>query len=231
MATVTSEKRKNLKESILKMQQLLLHPCYFGPISQFVALAKAPEIIFENEDNYQKQTYRNRMYIYGANGKLLLNIPIKHTGEKKQHQKYRDVRIENDFHWQKQHWKSLQSAYRTSPFFEFYEDDFEPLYSRKYDFLLDFNYDCLEVALESLQMEVDFQKTTTFESEPASVIDGRYLVNAKSEVSYDFEAYTQVFVNKKGHLNNLSVVDLIFNEGPNALNYLSRQDIPELSFS
>ena len=211
------------------MQQLLLHPCYFGPVSLFAAIAKAREVIFENEDNYQKQTYRNRMYIYGANGKLLLNIPIKHTGEKRQHQKYRDVRIENDFHWQKQHWKSLQSAYRTSPFFEFYEDDFEPLYSKKYNFLLDFNYDCLEVALESLQLELEFQKTESFDPvAPSTITDGRHLVNAKSQTIQDLEPYTQVFESKKGYLNNLSIADLIFNEGPNALSYLERQELKRL---
>lgn len=209
------------------MPKLLVHPCYMGPVSEFVALSKAPEVLFENEDNYQKQTYRNRMYIYGANGKLLLNIPVKHTGEKKQHQKYREVRIENDFHWQKQHWKSLQSAYRTSPFFEFYEDDFQPLYSKNYKFLLDFNYDCLEVALECLQLDLDFQKTDKYESDPSSVIDARFLVEAKKE-NYDFEPYTQVFESKFGYINNLSIVDLIFNEGPNALSYLERQTIPAL---
>ncbi|WP_424494455.1 WbqC family protein [Salinimicrobium sp. GXAS 041] len=207
------------------MQKLLLHPCYFGPISQFVALAKASEVIFENEDNYQKQTYRNRMYVYGANGKLLLNIPIKHTGDKSQHQKYKDVRIENDFHWQKQHWKSLQSAYRTSPFFEFYEDDFEHLYTKKYDFLIDFNYDCLTVALESLQMDLEIKKTTAYNENPSSVVDGRFLVNAKMKSQPEFVPYTQVFESKTGFINNLSIIDLIFNEGPNALSYLEQQDI------
>lgn len=210
------------------MQPLLIHPCYFGPVSQFAALAKAPALLFENEDNYQKQTYRNRMYIYGANGRLLLNIPIKHTGEKKQHQKYREVRIENDFTWQKQHWKSLQAAYRTSPFFEFYEDDFQPLYSRKYNFLMDFNYDCLETVLEILQMEIEIRKTETYERNPASVIDGRFLVNAKSGKDHEFEAYNQVFQNKFGFKNNLCVIDLIFNEGSNALDYLKRQELPHL---
>ncbi len=206
------------------MQNLLLHPCYFGPISQFVALAKSSEVIFENEDNYQKQTYRNRMYVYGANGKLLLNIPIKHTGDKSQHQKYKDVKIENDFHWQKQHWKSLQSAYRTSPFFEFYEDDFEPLYTKKYDFLIDFNYDCLAVALESLQMDLKIQKTKEYIENSTSVTDGRFLVNAKSRTQPRFDPYTQVFEAKTGYINNLSIIDLIFNEGPNTLIYLEQQD-------
>lgn len=207
------------------MNTVLLHPCYFGPISQFVAIAKAESVVFENEDNYQKQTYRNRQYIYGANGKLLLNIPIKHSGNKTQHQKYREVRIENDFDWQKQHWRSLQTVYRTSPFFEFYEDEFEPLYSKKYEFLMDFNYDCLETALEALQLDLDYSKTNEFILKPTDVIDGRSLVLAKGKKEFAFEPYTQVFDTKFGYLNNLSVIDLIFNEGPNALNYLENQEL------
>lgn len=202
---------------------ILLHPCYFGPISQFVAIANAKKLIFEKEDNYQKQTYRNRMYIYGANGKLSLNIPIKHTGSKNQHQKYKEVRIENDFAWQKQHWKSLQTAYRTSPFFEFYEDEFQPLYHKKYNFLMDFNLKCFELALECLQLEKEVEETKEYFRNPENMEDGRFLINAKSEEKFNFEAYTQVFEDKKGFLENLCIVDLIFNEGPNALNYLEHQ--------
>ena len=207
------------------MNTVLLHPCYFGPVSQFVAIAKAEKVIFENEDNYQKQTYRNRQYIYGANGKLLLNIPIKHSGNKTQHQKYREVRIENDFDWQKQHWRSLQTVYRTSPFFEFYEDEFEPLYCKKYEFLMDFNYDCLRTALEALQLDLDYSKTSEFIMKPKEVVDARFLVKAKGRKEFSFEPYSQVFDTKFGYLNDLSVIDLIFNEGPNALNYLENQEL------
>ena len=207
------------------MNQILMHPCYFGPISMFVAMIQADLVIFENEDNYQKQTYRNRMYIYGANGKLSLNIPIKHSGNKSQHQKYKDLRIENDFPWQKQHWKSLETVYRTSPFFEFYEDEFQPLYTRKFEFLMDFNYNCLELALDALQLEIQQQKTEEFILHPKDSIDARDLVQAKGPKSAIFETYSQVFAPKFGFLNDLSIVDLIFNEGPNAANYLEQQDI------
>ncbi len=207
------------------MEKVLLHPCYFGPVSQFVAMAKAEKVIFENEDNFQKQTYRNRMYIYGANGKLQLNIPVKHTGNKSQHQKYKEVKIENDFRWQNQHWKSIQTVYRTSPFFEFYEDEFEPLYRKKFDYLLDFNYHCLEVALESLQLEPDISKTEEFILNPSGMIDGRILAEAKAKKKYQFTPYNQVFEPKFGYLNDLCIIDLIFNEGPNALNYLENQQL------
>lgn len=206
------------------MKAVLLHPCYFGPISQFAAIAKAERVVFENEDNYQKQTYRSRMYIYGANGRLSLNIPIKHTGDKSQHQKYKNVRIENDFNWQKQHWKSLQTAYRTSPFFEFYEDDFAPLYQKKREFLLDFNYECLELISESLQIDLDVRKTEGYIlTPPEYIVDLRGLVNAKQEGDHQLQPYTQVFENKLGFLPGLSIVDLLFNEGPNSLNYLEGQ--------
>lgn len=207
------------------MDQVLLHPSYFGPISQYVAIAEANRIVFENEDNYQKQTYRNRMYIYGANGKLLLNIPIKHTGDKSQHQKYKEVRIENNFPWQKQHWKSLQTVYRTSPFFEFYEDEFHPLYHEKFEFLMDFNYRCTQLALECLQLEVHISKTSEFILNPKNFTDARFLVEAKSSKKNIFAPYTQVFDTKFGYLNDLSIVDLIFNEGPNGLTYLQNQDL------
>lgn len=207
------------------MQRLLLHPSYFGPVSQYVALVEANEVIFEDQDNYQKQTYRNRMYIYGANGKLLLNIPIKHTGDKSQHQKYRDVKIENAFNWQKQHWKSLQNVYRTSAFFEFYEDEFQPLYEKKYKYLLDFNYDTLHLALECLQKEIKYSKTEEYILEPKDVQNGRFLVQAKNRNKVQLASYPQVFQEKFGFLNDLSIVDLIFNEGPNALNYLESQNL------
>lgn len=207
------------------MQKLLLHPAYFGPVSQFVAMVNADDIVFENEDNYQKQTYRNRMYIYGANGKLLLNIPIKHTGNKSGHQKYKDIRIENDFPWQKQHWKSLETVYRTSPFFEFYEDEFYPLYHREFKFLMDFNYHSLQLALECLQLDLSYEKTEEYIKEPTDITDGRSLIEAKNKKHQEFEPYFQVFQEKFSFLSDLSIVDLIFNEGPNALNYLQRQEV------
>ena len=206
------------------MAVVLLHPCYFGPISQFVALENAEALLFENEDNYQKQTYRNRMYIYGANGKLSLNIPIKHTGDKSQHQKYKEVRIENEFNWQKQHWKSLQTAYRTSPFFEFYEDEFQPLYQKNHKFLLDFNYECFDLLSDCLQIDLEPERTAEYILNPPSpVLDRRALVNAKRGGDFHLENYSQVFAPKYGFIEDLCILDLLFNEGPASQAYLQRQ--------
>ena len=202
------------------MQEILLHLPYFGPVSHFGELVKPAEIYFENEDNYQKQTFRNRMYIYAANGKLLLNIPVKHLPKTnpRQHQKYKEIKIEKDLKWQKQHWKSLKSAYQTSPFFEFYEDELAPLYHKDYNFLMDFNYDCFEVICSCLQLEIDFKKTTEYFHVAKDFIDKRERINAKTNIQ--IPKYVQVFQDKHGFLSNLSILDLLFNEGPNSLNYL-----------
>ncbi|MBZ9630468.1 WbqC family protein [Salegentibacter sp. LM13S] len=214
------------------MEEILIHPAYFGPVSQFVALVQADKVFFENEDNYQKQTYRNRMYIYDSNGKLLLNIPIRHrsalTGEPKEagkHQLYKEVKIENDFEWQKQHWRALKASYQTSPFFEFYEDEIYPLYHKKYDYLMDFNYACLEFITDSLQLDLDFKKTSEYMLNPEDKKDLRNLINAKAKFNFEQEEYTQVFKEKQGFLANLSILDLLFNEGPNTTNYLESQKL------
>ncbi len=206
------------------MKSIVLHPTYFGSIGQYAAMAKATDVIFEHEDNYQKQTYRNRMYIYGANGKLLLNIPVLHLGKGKK-QKYKDVRIENDFQWQQLHWKSLQSAYRTSPFFEYYEDELVHLFEKKQDFLFDFNYECTQIIMDCLQLEVNLKKTTEYNVDilPPTV-DQRIIVNAKKNV-FELDKYTQVFDSKHGFITDLCVLDLLFNEGTNALTYLENQSI------
>lgn len=208
------------------MKPILLHPAFFAPVSHYALMAQADTLVFENNDNYQKQTYRNRTYIYGANGKLLLNIPIQHTGDGS-HQKYRDVKIENNFDWQKHHWKSLQSAYRGSAFFEFYEDEIAPLFMETQTYLLDFNYRCQELTCECLQLDLDYSKTEEFFKD-SEQIDLRETVNAKTKPFISVKPYFQVFEDKKGFIPNLSILDLLFNEGTNALTYLEELELPKL---
>jgi len=203
---------------------ILLHPTYFPSISHFVALAQADSIAFEIEDNFQKQTNRNRTYIYSPNGIQLLNIPVKHS--KDTHQKTKDMQIEMDFDWQKQHFKSLEAAYRSSPFFEYFEDDIRPIFEKKYKFLLDLNFETLDFVSKSLRVKFEYDTTTEYfhEVDTNAVIDLRYLVNGKKDNS-SFESYTQVFWEKHGFLNNLSILDLLFNEGKYALDYLKSQQL------
>lgn len=205
---------------------IVIHPTYLPNVAHFVAITQAEHVCFEMDDNFQKQTYRNRAYIYGANGKLSLNIPVIHT--QKERQKYRDVKIYNADKWQSNHWKSLESAYRTSPFFEFYEDEIAPLFQTQTEFLLDFNMKCFETICECLQLEVPACKTHEYHKDISGKRDMRYLVNAKKEKPKLFEPYTQVFNDKHGFISNLSILDLLFNEGPNAITYLQNQPIEKL---
>ncbi len=199
---------------------ILIHPTYFPSISHFVAMAKADSITFETEDNFQKQTNRNRMYIYSPNGIQLLNIPVKHS--KVAHQKFKDVRIENAFDWQKNHFKSLEAAYRTSPFFEYFEDDIRPIFEKKHDFMMDLNFQTMEIVMDCLGIPFNYDKTTEYFHEVADKTDFRHLANGKKDAS-QFEPYTQVFEEKHGFLNNLSILDLLFNEGRYAVDYLKNQ--------
>lgn len=201
---------------------ILLHPTYFPSISHFVAMVKADSITFEVEDNFQKQTNRNRMYIYSPNGQQLLNIPVKHSSNP--HQKFKDTKIEHAFDWQKQHFKSLEAAYRTSPFFEYFEDDIRPLFEKKHNFMMDLNFQTMEIVTDCLGIDFNYEKTSEYFHETTDFKDFRYLVNGKKDTS-KFEAYTQVFEEKHGFINNLSILDLLFNEGRYAVEYLKNQEL------
>jgi hypothetical protein len=201
---------------------VLLHPTYFSPIIQYVAIARSTNIIFEVEDNYQKQTYRNRCYIYGSNGLQLLNIPIEHLKGVKQ--KTKDVKIDYKDFWYKHHLKTLQSAYSSSPFYEFYIDAIMSILNKKYTFLLDLTLSCHEFVMDALQIEIPLSKTDKFEQDHA-INDHRGLVLAKSKHNLNLTPYYQVFNESHGFISNLSILDLIFMEGPNTLNYLEMESI------
>lgn len=205
------------------MKNILLHPAYFPSIETMAYIAQADKVIWETEDNYQKQTYRNRAYIAHSNGALLLNIPILHKKGKRQ--KTRDVLTVQDFSWQKQHLKSLQTAYRTSPFFEYYEDDLLELFTQQATNLMDHNFRIFEILCDLIGLETEISKTTSYKKD-TNFMDFRFLVDAKRENQFQNQPYTQVLEEHHGFLPNLSILDLLFNEGTNTLNYLQNQELP-----
>lgn len=204
------------------MNNILIHPTYFPSISHFAAIAQAEKITFEMDDNFQKQTNRNRMYIYSPNGIQLLNIPVKQS--KEGHQKTKDVRLETAFDWQKQHFKSLEAAYRTSPFFEYYEDAIAPIFTKKHTFLMDLNFETIEIVSKCLGLNFEHNKTVEYFHTAQDYNDFRHLANGKKDTLI-FEPYTQVFEEKHGYINNLSILDLLFNEGRYAKEYLLQQQL------
>lgn len=206
------------------MAEVLIHPSYFPSIETMAVMAQATAIRFEKDDNYQKQTYRNRAYIAHSNGILLLNVPIKHIG-KGIRQKYRDIHTENDFPWLAQHWRSIQTAYRTSPFFEYYEDDIEPIFTRKVDALYNHNILIFETIADLIGLEKPITFTEEYFRNPIDVNNYRHIIEAKRKEKFQATPYLQVFQTPGEFLNNLSILDLLFNEGPNTLEYLESQTI------
>ena len=198
---------------------ILIHPNYFPNIHQFTQIIKANNILFEVSDNYQKQTFRNRTYIYGANGKLGLFIPVIHTHKKRE--LFKDVKISYESNWMDLHLKSLQSAYRSSPYFEYFEDDFIKLYSKKEKFLADFNIKCIKLISNLLDLNLDFKISNEYVEKTNDIIDLRDLSNARKEKKIETPKYIQVFESKHGYINNLSIIDLIFSEGPNSVSLIT----------
>lgn len=207
---------------------ILLHPAYIPNIETFATIAQN-DICWEVCDNFQKQTYRNRAYVCNDNGKHMLNIPIQHVGKEQGRQKYKDVKIENDYNWQRQHWRTLQTAYRTSPFFEYYEDEIAPIYNQEYSFLLDYNLKAIEIICDCLQIEMPQIKTETFEPKTEKFKDARFLINAKRKAGIQQIEYVQLFNDRNPFIENTSVLDLLFNEGTNALTYLKNINLDSLN--
>ncbi len=202
--------------------KIIIYPTYFSPIIQYVALAKAETIIFEVEDNYQKQTYRNRCYMYGSNGKQLLNIPVSHP-KTEGRKKTKDILVEKDSNWQKQHYKSLKIAYSSSPFFEFYEDDLLPIFTKNYTYLFDVVIDTFHFVNNALELEKTFNLSNEYIIDIPN--DYRPLANSKSGTSLHYSTYTQMFDDKYGFIKNLSILDLIFMEGPNSISFLEKLNV------
>jgi hypothetical protein len=197
---------------------ILIHPHYLPNISHFFLLVNSKKIVFEINDNFLKQTYRNRTYIYGANGKLLLSVPVIHS--QKNRKIFKDVKISYDKDWLSHHWKSIEISYRRSPFFEYFEEKLICLYKKREKYLVDFNLKSINILFEMLQIDLKYDFTNSYQENYSSTSD--YRINSENFNSNDIkiDKYTQVFQSKHGFINNLSVLDLIFNEGPNAINFL-----------
>ncbi len=200
---------------------VLLSTAYLAPIQYYSKFLLYDEIYIEVHENYPKQTYRNRCKIYGANGELSLSIPVKKLDIKV---KTKDILIDYDTNWRKLHWKSIESAYRSSPFFEYYQDDFMPFYEKKYKYLIDLNTDLQLMILEHLDYDVKINKTEAYKTDhEIGVDDFRNKIHPKLNINDDqfkIKSYTQVFKQKLGFVPNLSIIDLLFNEGPNTLETL-----------
>jgi hypothetical protein len=198
----------------------LLPMFYLPPVEYFTQLTHfKPDVWIEQNEHFVKQTYRNRANIYSPDGMLTLVVPVAKGS--KVHTNTKEVKISYDFRWQRLHWMSLESCYRRSAYFEFYEDELKPFYEQKTTYLFDYNQKLLELLMRLLKIKTTLNYTETFEARyPETVTDLRNALNGKKEVNAEQKQYFQVFEERKGFLKNLSIVDLLFNQGPQAINYL-----------
>ena len=206
------------------MTTALLQTTYFGPIQWYQKLYRYDHCLIEQYDSFQKQTYRNRCVIATANGIQALTVPVIHNGEL-----VKDLRISDHNQWRRVHWNALQSAYSESPFFEYYADDLHPFFEQRYEYLLDFNEAIRQKICELIDIHPKVEYTTSFKSHLLTsspshpLTDFRDVINAKHpqpDAEFTPKEYWQVFQHKHGFLPNLSILDLLFNMGPESIFYL-----------
>lgn len=192
--------------------------CYLAPIAYYHLLFLYENNFLDTHENFIKQTYRNRCTILAANGKLDLIIPIQKKGKPTP---MKDIKISYNENWQLNHWRSIESAYRKSPFFEYFEFDLSPFYhSFKPEYLIDFNETLFEKVNELIGLDLKIEKANNYIDYSENIKDYRTLSPKTPFLEFQFEKYIQVFENKIDFTPNLSVLDLLFNEGSNSINYL-----------
>jgi len=210
---------------------VLIATSYLPPIIYFIKIADAEQLFIEAFENYTKQSLRNRAFIAGANGVLCLTVPVLKKITPLQFTK--DMCIDYSTHWQRQHWRAIVSAYNSSPFFEYYKDVFCPFYEKKTKYLIDLNTEILSTTYKILNIKSKEMCYTKFFLNPSDdKNDLRYLCNSKTynkfagtSVYESMTPYYQVFSDKHGFVPNLSIIDLLFNEGPAAVSYLLGNNI------
>ena len=200
------------------MPTIVLPSAYLAPVQYYARLYAHPQALVEVYDHYLKQTYRNRCMVAGPNGVQALTVPIVKPDRVKT--PLCDIRISDHGNWQHLHWNALLSNYERSPFFDYYADELRPFFEKKFDFLADFNEEIQRVVLTALDLQPQFQRTEQYADLAPGVPDLRQIISPKVSLDHDpdfrIQPYYQVFAHKHGFLPNLSIVDLLFNMGPEA---------------
>lgn len=203
------------------MKIAYLSSAYLAPVEYYTKLKNYDQVFIEQHDHYIKQTYRNRCTIAAPDGELALSIPTVKPSTAKCAMK--DIRISDHGNWRRLHWNAIESAYNGTPFFEYYKDDFHPFYEHKYEFLADFNEELCQLICRLIDIEPQIQRTTEYKADfAAHEVDFREAIHPKKEFrltdpEFTPRPYYQVFEARHGFLPNLSIIDLLFNMGPESL--------------
>lgn len=203
---------------------VLIESQYIPPITFFSLLyrTECQHLIIEAFENYQKGSYRNRCHIAHSTGKQMLSVPLK--GGKNERQPIREVQIAYDINWQKQHWKSIRTAYGSAPYWEYYAPMFEPFFSQRYQFLFDLNFDIIQVFFTILKINknIKISLSSKYDKFITEGYDFRNSLSPKKEGESQVMAYPQLFQEKNGFLSDLSILDLVFCTGPRAVEILQK---------
>lgn len=220
------EKERNITTPVL------LPIVYAGNTLYYAFMLQASEVWLEQEEHFEKRTWRNRCRILSSNGPLDLVVPTRRKCRSRT--PIKDLRIVYDAPWPSLHWRSISSAYRTAPYFEFFEDRFRPLYEKRFEFLIDLNLAFQERVFEAFRVDRPLSFTKRFDKDPEGVLDLRYRPPALPEEKAQGGGmegidvtgpYLQVFDERFGYIPNMSVIDLLFNEGPEGLRILQNADL------
>jgi hypothetical protein len=198
--------------------KILVSTAYLPPVEYVSLISRADEVLVEREENYLKQTYRNRCYILSAHGPQLLSIPVYLGSLHKTPVK--DIRIDYSKRWQQVHLRAMTASYNSSPYFEFYFENIEKIISKNHEFLLDLNLELLDTFFGILKMKKKISYTTVFEPVGEAENDFRYKIAPKKESHSTVKKYIQVFNNGSGFVPGLSIIDLLFNMGPESIVHL-----------
>jgi len=198
--------------------RVLLSTAYLPPVEYIAKLADAEEVLIEREENYLKQTYRNRCIILTAGGLQTLTIPVLLGSFHKTPVK--EIMIDYSKRWQQVHLRALLAAYKASPFFLYYFEIIEKIILSGRKYLIDLNTELLMAVTDLMKLRIKISYTSDF-SRPGEVMnDFRYSISPKKESGYKPKKYIQVFGSASDPKPGLSSIDLIFNTGVDALNYL-----------
>jgi len=200
-------------------QTVLLSSAYLAPIEYYQAIAQNEEAIIEQYDHFEKQTYRNRCRILTCNQVMDLVVPIIRPKERVP---FKEIKISYTEKWQQTHWRAIESAYNKSPFFEYYKEDYEPFFTKKYDYLIDLNQGLLETTMQLIHLYTPLSLSKTYQKveELVGITDMRRSFHPKQIHTETNKPYYQVFDQKFGFQPHLSIIDLLFNMGPETILYL-----------
>jgi hypothetical protein len=197
---------------------ILVSTAYLPPVEYFSIISKAENVLIERNESYKKQTYRNRCYLLSSHGKLPLSVPVLLGSFHKTNIK--DIRIDYSKRWQQVHLRAMTVSYKASPFYDYYFENIESAVQKNHQFLLDLNTDLIEKILKILKLNVNISVTNNFEPLTENPNDYRYIISPKIESRFIGKKYIQVFTTESGFIPNLSIIDLIFNTGPEASKFL-----------